>query len=173
MNEELHICLAAPEHVAALPAVELLAASRFEGYPVPEVVFTRPIALDALEEMRAAGHLWVALVGSGQPVGFIAVSPTGNVVHVRELDVIPSHGGAGIGTRLLQAVEVWATEHGFDEVTLTTFRDIPWNAPFYGRRGYRIVALDDLSTDLAAHLEREASAGFEGRVAMRKRLRAI
>jgi hypothetical protein len=54
-------------------------------------------------------------------------------------------------------------------VTLTTFRDVPWNAPFYRRLGFEVV--DELPSGLAAIRAHEAMAGdddFGPCVAMRK-----
>jgi hypothetical protein len=75
----------------------------------------------------------------------------------------------------VQAVCAWATGQGFDAVTLTTYRDVPWNAPFYARLGFVVVAEQDLSRGLVAIRVHERVAGdddFGPRVAMRKVLRS-
>ena len=59
--------------------------------------------------------------------------------HLEQISVLPEHGGQGIGTQLLDAVAGWATGQGHAEVTLTTFRDVPFNAPLYAKRGYEVV----------------------------------
>jgi hypothetical protein len=56
-------------------------------------------------------------------------------------------------------------------VTLTTFRDVPWNGPFYAKLGFR--ELRHLSPGLAAMREHERLIGdddFGPRIAMRKDL---
>ena len=53
-------------------------------------------------------------------------------------------------------------------VTLTTYLDIPWNTPFYGRLGYTQV--DEPSAGLAAIRAYEVSVGLDEvgpRIAMR------
>ena len=45
--------------------------------------------------------------------------------------VLPSAMRRGTGTRLLEAACTWATGRGYTSVTLTTYADIAWNAPFY------------------------------------------
>ena len=60
-------------------------------------------------------------------------------LHLEELDVLPGHGRQGIGTRLVRALCDGARGRGIAAVTLCTFRDVPWNAPFYERLGFRIL----------------------------------
>ena len=62
----------------------------------------------------------------------------------------------------------WARDTGLAAVTLTTFRDVPWNAPFYRRAGFTVV--DDPPPGLAELRAAERAEGldrFGPRVAMR------
>ena len=166
------ITAAAPGHLEQLPRIELAAASRFRGYDVPATLFadTTPIAVFA--EARASDHLWVALAATGECVGFALVEPSGARLHLAELDVVPDHGRRGVGSALVSQVERWGEAHGFAEVTLTTYRDVPWNGPLYRRLGYGFLPAEDLDTELVARLEAEAARGLASmpRVAMRKAL---
>ena len=59
--------------------------------------------------------------------------------HLEQIAVHPSKMGQGIGTALLEAACVAAREAGYDELSLTTYADVPWNAPFYAARGFEVV----------------------------------
>ena len=59
------------------------------------------------------------------------------------------------------------TDRRLDRVTLTTFEDLPWNAPFYQRLGFRKLTEDELNAPIATLLERERAVGMIRRVAMR------
>ena len=83
----------------------------------------------------------------GNPIGFALVLDIGGYAHLAELDVLPSHGRQGVGSALLDAVCTWARSAGYPAVTLRTFRDVPWNAPFYARRGFRVVDSAQLSPE--------------------------
>lgn len=48
----------------------------------------------------------------------------------------PEHGRRGIGGALVGSVCDWARASGIASVTLTTYREIPWNEPFYRRLGF-------------------------------------
>ena len=65
----------------------------------------------------------------------------------------------------------WARSHGYGAVTLTTYRDVPWNAPFYERLGFSV--LDELTPELAWIRDHEKAIGdddFGPRLAMRRDL---
>ena len=112
-------------------------------------------ALDAVE--RAADALFDGLIslpqgpsrtGPGQPgfalvaelaeriIGFAHVLEFDGRFHLEQLSVHPDAQGQGIGAVLLTAAERAVTARGGSVVTLRTFADVPWNAPFYRRHGY-------------------------------------
>ncbi len=112
----------------------------------------------------ASGSLWVAEV-DGQPVAFLAATPTCERLHIDELDVARPHQGQGIGSRLLAAAAQWARREGYRALSLTTFRDIPWNGPFYARFGFR--EWTDPPASVRQALLYEAARGLKDRWAMR------
>ena len=88
---------------------------------------------------------------------------------MHEMDVLPEHGRRGLGAALVGAVVAWARRRGHHGVTLTTFRHLPWNGPFYRRLGFEALSESELTPQLAEHLHAEADAGLDParRVAMR------
>ena len=111
----------------------------------------------------------VAVFAAGDPpVGFISIDIVDGCAHIDQLSVLTHHGGRGIGRALLDEAVRWARAGGLSAVTLTTFRDVPWNAPFYRRVGFEVV--DDPAPGLAAVRAAERAEGLDGfgpRVAMR------
>ncbi|MBF4162794.1 GNAT family N-acetyltransferase [Nocardioides acrostichi] len=109
----------------------------------------------------------------GTVVGFVHVlwleDAEGTHAHLEQLSVLPSRGRRGIGRALVgQAVDEarWA---GHDELTLCTFRDVPWNGPFYARSGFEEVVRP--TGHLAAIREAERVLGLDEcgpRLAMRR-----
>ncbi len=173
MTLKYSIQLALPAHVPSLPGIERSAASLFAGILPPDLLdATTPLPM--LEEGQQAGRLWVAVEAGGSPAGFVLVELVGARVHIAELDVSPDHQRRGVATRLLRALADWAADHGFAEITLTTYRDIPWNAPAYRGMGFDFVPPSELDEHLRSHMDQEAAAGFgvAARVAMRKQLTA-
>ena len=104
------------------------------------------------------------------PVGYLLIEAVDDGAHVEQLSVDPARGRSGIGTALLNVAARWAAANGRSSLTLTTFRDVPWNAGFYARRGFRILAPDECGPELRARMRLEAHHGLDRwpRVAMRR-----
>jgi GNAT superfamily N-acetyltransferase len=147
----------------------LAAAALLLGH-APESVLNETTAERDLREAQSQGRLWVALAGDA-PVGFAHVEVfSTRAAHLEEIDVHPAHGRRGLGTRLVAAVCEWAARSGYRELTLTTFRDVPWNMPFYARLGFQEVPTEELSSELMAVVRDETRRGLDParRVVMRR-----
>src|SRR5690606_28430341 len=75
--------------------------------------------------------------------------------------VHPSRMRRGIGGRLVEAVLDHARAAGAPAVTLTTFRDVPWNAPWYERHGFVVWPERAWGPELRALVRRERELGIE------------
>ena len=161
------IGLAEPREVALLPEIERRACDLFLAIPATASLPSSLTLLTNFEAAQRAGLLWVARTG-GSPVGFALLESLGDGLHLEELDVLPEHGRKGIGRALVREVCRYA-EAQRSVLTLCTFRDVPWNAPFYERCGFRALREDELWPALWARVEDEAAHGLGAdlRVAMK------
>ena len=125
---------------------------------------------DPTAELLRAEHV---LVAGSPPVGFTAVNTVDGRAHVASLGVHPDRGRRGIGSQLLATVCALAEELGRPAVTLTTFVDVPWNAPWYAARGFSVLPDERWGTELRAVWAAEVAAGIvvAPRVAMIRLLR--
>ena len=147
------------EHLRALPAIELAAARLLNGH-APDAVLNETTDPQRFADAADHGRLWVALAGE-RPVGFALVQMLADdLPHLEELDVDPSHGRRGLGTALVRTVCGWATLTGYSILTLTTFRAVAWNLPFYARLGFEEILSYLLRPELAAVVSAEASRGL-------------
>lgn len=166
------ITLARTHDLPQLAAVEIAAARLLEGHAPPDVL-EGSLAIEELQEAQTAGRLWVALAtDTDAPVGYAIVEMLAeDWPHLEEIDVHPSHGRRGLGAALVREVCDWAARSGYPHVTLTTFRAVPWNMPFYARMGFEEMPMSSLEPEIAAVVQREAERGLdvERRVAMRFR----
>jgi hypothetical protein len=67
-------------------------------------------------------------------------------------------------------VVAWARAQRLPALTLTTFRHLPWNAPFYQRLGFRILSAHEHTPAISAVLVDQEGRGLTQRVAMRLEL---
>jgi GNAT superfamily N-acetyltransferase len=170
--DEYVVELAAREHIPMLPDIERAAAALFPADILPPGLRAGAVPVEQLERARLEGRLWTAATTTGRPVGFAIAAAESNTTFLQEMDVHPDHQNKGLGRRLVQSVITWARTHGHSCITLTTFERIPWNAPYYARLGFRIMAEDELTTSLREHLDAERAQGLQHRVAMQKVLAA-
>jgi GNAT superfamily N-acetyltransferase len=93
-------------------------------------------------------------------------------LHVEQVSVDPACAGRGIGAALIDHVAGLARATGRPALTLTTFRDIPWNAPYYARLGFAELPEAEQGPQLRALVahERTAIPGDHPRIAMIRRL---
>ena len=168
MSGDVAVRLATPADLPALPGIERAAAELFAGTAHHAAVVGDATSLEQFAGAQRAGHLWVATAGDA-PVGFAFMEIVGDAAHLDELDVHPDHGGRGIGTALVRAVCEWAARSDYAGVTLTTYRDVPWNAPFYQKLGFRVLPPAEYSDALRALVGHEAAMGLrpEDRYVMR------
>jgi GNAT superfamily N-acetyltransferase len=98
-----------------------------------------------------------------------AVDIVDECAHIEQVSVRPDHAGQGIGRALIDHVGAWASEQGLRALTLTTFRAVPWNAPYYERLGFTEPP-GGPAPGLAAIMAAETTAGLDPatRVCMRR-----
>jgi GNAT superfamily N-acetyltransferase len=150
-----------------MPAVELSGAQAFRGYDVPEEVFVEASPVERWRPGQAAGTIWVAEgATSGELIGFLAASRHDDRLHIDEFAVVQAWQGRGLGRRMMAHVIDWARREGLAALSLTTFRSIPWNAPFYRSLGFADWT-EDLAADVEAEMARGAAYGLKDRCAMR------
>ena len=162
------VTCARPRDLAALPAIERAAARLLEGR-VPDSILDEATSIADLADLQATGRLWVALAGD-VPVGFaIVILLDDGTPHLEEIDVHPDHGRRGLGASLVRAVCDWVVRSGYPGSTLTTFRDVAWNMPFYAKMGFSVVPLERVTAPVAAIVRHETARGLDPgrRVVMR------
>ncbi|MEO8748043.1 MAG: 4-(cytidine 5'-diphospho)-2-C-methyl-D-erythritol kinase, partial [Rhodanobacter sp.] len=160
------------DQVDTLCRIERAALERFRGQRAWPFYLDMPIPPQLLQQAVARGLVWVARDHAGVVGGFVwlETGAAGGDVGIAEIDVLPSHGRRGMGAALLEHACDWARAAGYRHMQLATLADVTWNAPFYGRHGFALVAKDD--PEFAAARDRDCANGFPDdlRVFMRRLL---
>ena len=147
---EFTIRPARPEDFQLLPKVESSADELLKMPGLPEV--------GSAADYQAALQTLVA-EADGRIFGLARIEEVDGEAHLEQLSVLPEAAGQGLGRFLLETAKAWAGRAGYREMTLCTFRDVPFNAPFYASAGF--VVLEQLSAGLAALRKHETELGLD------------
>ena len=145
LPKDYSITRAAADEIPTLVEIDVAAAMLF--------VDTGLISDDGLlmhvpEDVFAAGiearDVFVAREHRGCPIGFTLTSERGGTLFLDQISVHPDHGKQGVGSGLLKRVIEDAKDRGFKRITLSTFRNVAWNAPFYRKAGFKEIRPSNL-----------------------------
>ncbi|NJP05217.1 MAG: GNAT family N-acetyltransferase [Chloroflexaceae bacterium] len=164
--------LARKGELPLLQAVQMAAVKRFYAIGLLQGLDIQPVSLERLQDHLEQGGVWVAADAADRPVGFADWFILDGCAHLNELDVLPTHGRRGLGQRLVEQCCRWACEQRLPAVTLSTFRTVAWNGPFYTRLGFRFLEEHELTPGLQHLRILEAQFGLllTERVCMRREL---
>jgi len=129
--------------------IERDAGRAFAEVGMPEIANDEPLSVAKLERFASVGHAWVATRAQDVPVAYLLSAVVDGCVHVEQVSVARSASSRGIGALLIDHLSAAAAQDGREWVTLTTFRDVPWNAPYYQRLGFKIISAGDQGRQLA------------------------
>ena len=158
--------------LSLLRELEVRASRLFLDLDMDAVANDPPPALQELRKDHLRGRIWVATDNHDDPVGYLRTGWVDDAPHLEQVTVDPAHGRRGHGRTLMAHAEHWGRTMGAHRMTLTTYRDVPWNGPYYQRLGWKELATDELGPELRAIRAAEAARGLDQwvRTAMAKDL---
>jgi ribosomal protein S18 acetylase RimI-like enzyme len=163
--------IATADDVLSMQAVDVAARRRFREIDDPRIARAaddQPYHAAGLTRAATEQRAWVAIDDLGAVIGFAVAWVIDGEGHLDELAVIPTHGRRGVGRALIDEVLAWSAAQGLPSVTLITFRDVPWNGPYYEKLGFEAVTA--LTPALQAALDHGATWGVPRDVVMRRSL---
>ncbi|WP_024876534.1 GNAT family N-acetyltransferase [Saccharomonospora piscinae] len=156
-----------PARGADLPRlreIERAAGHTFAAFGMSAIADDEPPTYEVLRDFLSTGTAWVAVDGDDHPVAYLLAEIVDGCAHIEQVSVHPSHAGRRIGRALIEHLARWAVTRDLPAITLTTFTDVPWNAPYYRRCGFHDLTDEDLK-DLTPGLRRiraaEAARGLD------------
>ena len=150
---------AAEADLQRLVQVEVSAGQLFRDAGLVEVAEHEPDAVELLQAI-SGGRAWV--IGAGKDAvdvvaGYVIAEVLDGNAHIAQVSVDPRHAGRGLGRALIEHAEAWGRRAGRAATTLTTFRHLAWNAPYYLRLGYRALGEAEIGPELERVMAHEAS----------------
>jgi GNAT superfamily N-acetyltransferase len=164
---------ARPDDLPALRDLERAAGAAFRELGMDAIADDEPPGLAALAAYQREGCAWVVADEGDRPVAYLLVELLDGAAHVEQVSVDPGHARRGLGRTLIDTAADWARRRGIGTLTLSTFADVPWNAPYYARLGFEVIPETDLTDGLRRIRAHEAAGGLDAwpRVVMRRGVR--
>ncbi|MCX4625782.1 GNAT family N-acetyltransferase [Streptomyces sp. NBC_01443] len=158
------------DELPLLQAIERAAGECFRGIGMPEIADDEPLPLDELARYQRTGLAWVAVTEADAPLAYLIADRVDGNLHIEQVSVHPDGARRRIGRSLLEHLAARAAADSIPALTLTTFEDVPWNAPYYARCGFERLADGELSPGLKDIRDREAEHGLDRwpRICMRR-----
>jgi GNAT superfamily N-acetyltransferase len=151
---------ATPAEIPLLREIERASAQRFIGL-MDALAADEPSPPEILAARIASDGLLVAADAADAPIAFVMFRPVEDGLYIEQIDVLPAFAGRRIGAALLDAVAERARTHGLARLTLSTFRDVPWNAPYYRRLGFADIAENALTSGLLGIRREHLARGLD------------
>lgn len=160
---------ATTEDLPVLQEIERAAGEPFRALGMAAIADDDPPSVADLEAFRRAGRAWVCDPGDG-PVAYLLAEVVDGYGHVEQVSVHPAHARRGLGRRLIDHAAGWAVREGLAGLTLTTYAEVSWNAPYYTRLGFVTLGEEELTDGLRAIRAHETARGLDAwpRVTMRR-----
>jgi GNAT superfamily N-acetyltransferase len=162
------IRFARPDDLPALIDIEREAGSLFRALDMAAIADDDPGSVAELAVYQSDGRAWVSVDDGDRPVAYLVAEVVDGHAHVEQVSVRPSHGRRGLGSALIETLAEWAAARGLPALTLTTFAAVPWNAPYYERLRFRVLADAEIGAGLREIRRAETARGLDAwpRVAM-------
>ncbi|HKE94166.1 MAG TPA: GNAT family N-acetyltransferase [Povalibacter sp.] len=167
-EENAAIRLAAPGDAEFLPDIEQSAGLSYLAIAdIAWVAHAGNMPAATHRSHASNGTEWVAESNAGELVAFLCAERFDAELHIWELAVTQEWQRRGVGRLLVNTAFAYARTSECRAVTLTTFIDVAWNAPWYARMGFELLDDGAIGERLAAIVQRETERGLPRRCAMR------
>ncbi|WP_446224892.1 GNAT family N-acetyltransferase [Nocardia sp. IBHARD005] len=153
--------LARETEIAALQEIERRAGAPFAEVGMTAVADDEPPPWEVLRAFIVDGRAWVWPDDDDHPIGYLVLGLVDEQPHIDQVSVDQAYAGARIGKRLIDHAVRWAKSKGLQEITLTTFTQVPWNGPYYERLGFAYIPAADEPPGLRAIRATELAHGLD------------
>lgn len=167
------IARADQEEVERLIDIDLAAGQLFnDSGLISDDALSDHVPADIFETAIDNQNLLTARNEKGLAVGFALTSERAGTFYLDQISVHPDFGRKGLGSALIKRVVEEAKFRKLKTVTLSTFREIAWNGPFYKKHGFKEIArrqMEDWMIDLEK--VQAASLDISQRCFMRRKVK--
>ena len=144
-----------PDIAWALHEVEAKGTKLIAEHGFPSLANETMPSLDWYRDWLESQIVFVAADRLNRPIGFTVAAESFGLYYLHMLSVDPDHARRGIGGALLEANVSRARWAYHPAIALSTFRIVPFNAPFYRRHGFLDADLGSVDPELQAQFMEE------------------
>ena len=152
---------ASSDDLAVLVEIERAAGDLFRQLDPDLLADHDPGSVEELLPYADDCRAFVSVDAHDRPVGYLLVDLVDGAAHIEQVSVHPDHARKGLGRALIEHAASWASARALHSLTLTTYLDVPWNAPYYERLGFRSIPASEETAGLRAIREHERALGLE------------
>lgn len=167
----IRIRLGSTDEIHKIAPLEQAAAEAFREIGMDAIADDPPMPEAELIEAAEEQRLWVA-VEYGVLKAYLVGDFLPQSLHIDQVTVHPDASRRGLGALMIESVSAdpRSKERGF--ITLTSFANVPWNAPYYERIGFIDIAESDWPEGVAEKVAAEQEKGLAAwpRVVMQREI---
>jgi len=161
-------CLA---DIAGIQEVQRAGGALFKDTPHAFVADHEPDTAEELSVFITGGISYVA-TQNDQVAACALAGVLDRALHLYQVDTHPQHARRGLGAALIERLCADAQAMGLSAMTLSTFTNVAWNAPYYARLGFQVLPDSALTPGLYRIRTKETAEGLVDRCLMRRDLGA-
>ena len=140
--------------------IERVAGEAFRHVGMASIADDPPATVDELTAFLKSGKAWVFSDRSGAAVAYLLAERLDDRAHIEQVSVHPKNSRRGIGAALIEKASRWSVESDLNGLSLTTFTNVPWNAPYYTRLGFAELPEIEWSAGIRHRVTVERSHGL-------------
>ncbi len=135
---EVEIRRAVPGDEDTIAGLIFEAFARFRDQYTPGAFEYTAASAEKISERFAEGPIWIAYVND-EPVGTVSGLPEEERFYIRSMAIKPSVQRGGIGQRLLETLEGFARDAGYQKLYLYTTFVLPGAKSLYEKNGFYVL----------------------------------
>lgn len=149
------------DDIPSIRALERAASEPFRNIGMAAIADDEPMSPEVLASYIQGHRAWVIGARSVELQAYCLVLRVDGWAHIEQVSVNPLWRGRRLGRSLIEHLSAWGDAESLAGLTLTTFRRVPWNGPYYGSLGFEWLDEAALSPGLQAIREHEKSLGLD------------
>jgi N-acetylglutamate synthase-like GNAT family acetyltransferase len=107
---------------------------------------------------------WGAVDERDHAIAYLLTDLVDGCAHIEQVSVASAHAGRGIGATLIDHLARTTSAQKIPALTLTAFRDVAWNAPYYARLGFEVIEPADQGPEMRDLIEPRRAPGRNERL---------